>query len=143
MLRNTIADRNNYKTMTLTNKKILIVEDDPGIANSMRHSLKTMGCQISGVVQNGNDAIQKAKECLPDIVLMDIVLEGNMDGIEAGRYIQDSYNIPVLYLTGFPDKAIELEAKGKAPVLKPFSMDDLKTAIEVIFYKNSLDNGIA
>ncbi len=125
--------------MTLTNKKILIVEDDPDIAQPMGNSLAKFGCHIVGIVPSGPEAIQKARETFPDIVLMDVILAGMMDGIETGKRINTELKIPILYMTGYMDKAAELEAIGKLPVLKPFRVETLKNAIEVVFYRSSLN----
>lgn len=129
--------------MTLNNKKVLIVEDDPDIAQPMGNSLKNFGCQIVGIVPSGLEAIQKSRETRPDVVLMDVILTGDMDGIEAGKRISTELNIPILYMTGYMDKAAELESGGKLPIVKPFRIEILKNAIEIIFYRNSLDAGMA
>ncbi len=115
-------------------KNILIVEDDHDIAQSMASTLKKLGHTIGGIFAKAEDALLEIGSISPDLVLMDIILAGVTDGIEAGQHIEDTMKIPVIYLTGYPDKAAMLEGKGKVPLTKPFDVEELKNAIGLVFY---------
>ncbi len=118
-------------------KNILIAEDDSSSAEAMVKSLQRIEFNIMAVVSTGESAIQKAKELKPDLVIMDVTLEGDIDGIEAGHYIEKKLGIPVIYITGFPDKAARLEEQGKVPLVKPFQTNDLTVAMGTAFYRIS------
>lgn len=117
-----------------TRKNILIVEDDNDIAQGMANTIKKMGHTIGGIFAKAEDALLEIGNISPDLVLMDVVLAGVTDGIEAGQHIEDTMKIPVIYLTGYPDKAAILENNGKVPLTKPFDVEELKNAIGVVFY---------
>ena len=120
-------------------KNILIVEDDQSIADEMAKILERMGYDIMAILASGEEALEKiAKPPHPDLVIMDISLAGTLDGIQAGKYVEDHLNLPVIYITGHRDKAALLEQKGRVPLLKPFRTEDLRTAIGVVFYRLSL-----
>lgn len=122
-----------------TKKSILIVEDDLSIAKEMAHTLERMGYDVMAVLASGEEVLERnAQLPHPDLVIMDISLAGSMDGIQAGKYVENHLKIPVVYVTGYRDKAAMLEEKGRVPLLKPFTTDDLRTAIGVVFYRLSL-----
>lgn len=127
-------------------KNILLVEDDTAIAEEMVRVLRKLGHHVSAIATTGQEAVRSAVKNHPDLVIMDIMLEsgvdGMMDGIQAGEKIEAHSTIPVIYITAYPDKAAELEARGKAPLLKPFSIEELKAAIGAVFYKISLEEGV-
>ena len=79
--------------------KILVVEDENIVAMDIQNSLKSLGYAVPAVVSSGEDAIKTAADTYPDLVLMDIVLEGRMDGVQAAEQIHGRFNIPVVYLT--------------------------------------------
>ena len=83
--------------------KILVVEDEGIIAKDIRNSLKSLGYAVLAVAFSGEEAVEKAAETHPDLVLMDIRLKEDMDGIEAAREIRARFNIPVVYLTAYTD----------------------------------------
>jgi len=117
--------------------KIMIVEDDAITAMDIENQLKNLGYGVSAKVAYGEDAIQKAKENTPDLVLMDIVLKGQMDGIEGAEEIHTQFDIPVVFLTAFADKEKIERAKLTMPfgyILKPFQDRDLKITIEMALY---------
>jgi len=120
--------------VTQAQKSILIVEDDQSIAEVMAKALSREGYNVLAVASSGEGAIQKCAETRPDLVIMDVILRGNIDGIQAGKYIEDNHQIPIIYITGYPDKIEELQEKGKVPLLKPFTIEGLKTAIGATFY---------
>lgn len=120
-------------------KRILIVEDEVIVAMALEDVLKKLGYQVAGAVTNGPDAIQMAGEEKPDLVLMDIRLDGSMDGIEAAARINSLYSIPVVYLTAHSDQATLSRAIQTQPygyLLKPFRERDLYTTIEMAFHKH-------
>jgi PAS domain S-box-containing protein len=121
---------------------ILIVEDDFIVAKIIEKSLISLGYAVAGLVATGEDAIKKAESEKPDLVLMDIRLQGEMDGISASEKIRAAFDIPVIFLTAFSDKKTFERALVTAPygyVIKPFSINTLSTSIKVALYKYSLD----
>ena len=88
---------------TRTTARILIVEDDGIIAYSLRRLVQKLGYEVVGPVPSGEQAIQKASETNPDLVLMDINLAGELNGIEAAAQIQARADIPVVYLSGYTE----------------------------------------
>ena len=90
----------------MTGERILIAEDEYIVAIGIKKMLKSLGYMVTGVASSGEDAINKAESTFPDVVLMDIMLKGNMDGIEAAKEIITKFNIPVIYLTGCNDNKV-------------------------------------
>lgn len=124
------------------NAQILIVEDESVITESLQELLKNRGYGIAGVVSSGEEAIRKALKTHPDLVLMDIDLEGDIDGVEAARQIHKSSDIPIVYLTAYADKDLLERAKITGPygyVLKPFVAKDLQVVIEMALYKHKAE----
>jgi len=114
--------------------KIMVVEDEPIVARDVQVSLERLGYTVPATASSGEEAIRRAKECGPDLVLMDVVLKGKMDGIETAQHLQRQLNIPVVYLTAYADHQTLQRAKGTAPlgyVLKPFQPNDLHTTVQV------------
>ncbi len=106
-------------------------------------SLQRLGYSASGIAVSGDEAVKKAEEMLPDLVLMDIVLKGKMDGIETASAISSRLDIPVVYLTAHADKKTLARAKITEPfgyILKPFDDKDLQTNIEIALYKHKMGN---
>ncbi len=120
----------------------MIVEDEWTVAEDIKISLQNLGYTISSVMSSGKEAIQKAEEDRPDLVLMDIVLQGEMDGIEAANQIRSRFNIPIVYLTAYADDKVLERAKITEPsgyIVKPFINEDLKIAIEIALYKHKAE----
>lgn len=112
--------------------RILIVEDDSITALALRMTLESMGYAECDGARSGEEAVEKARRLPPDLVLMDIRLSGNMDGIEAVEHIRDRVDVPVIYLTGFADETTLQRAEATEPsgfVYKPFEEENLRTAI--------------
>lgn len=119
---------NNSKTI-----KILVVEDEKIIALNVRESLESLGYIVTAIADSGEKAIEKATQLRPDLVLMDIRLKGNIDGIQAAEQIWESLSIPVIYVTGHSDQSTLERAKITAPfgyILKPVKEQELYVAIE-------------
>ncbi|MDA0972186.1 MAG: response regulator [Bacteroidetes bacterium] len=124
--------------MAITN--VLVVEDEKIVNKDIQLSLKKLGYNVVGSADNGADAIREALEKKPDIVLMDIMLKGTMNGIEAASEIREKMNIPVVYLTAYTDESTLERAKKTEPhgyIIKPFKEVDLHTTIEMAIYKHS------
>lgn len=124
---------------------VLIVEDEGIVAKDIQHSLKKLGYNVSGICSNGEKAISTASREKPDIVLMDIMLQGEMSGIEAANEIRKKYNIPVVYLTAYADENTLSKAKVTEPygyIIKPFKEIDIHTSIEMALYKHGKNTEI-
>jgi len=122
--------------------QILIVEDDGIIAKDIQNTLEGLGYAVAAITSNAEGAIEKAAETQPDLVLMDIMLEGDMDGVEAAEQIRDRFGIPVVYLTAHADEKTLHRAKTTGPygyILKPFNEMELHTNIEIALYKSGLE----
>lgn len=127
----------------MTEAKILVVEDENIVALEIKKRLQKLGYIVPGVASTGEDAISKAEAILPDLVMMDIMLKGEIDGIHAAGEIKKRFNIPVIYLTAYSDEGTLQRAKLTEPygyILKPFEEDDLRTAIEIALYKHQISN---
>ena len=126
----------------MSNKKILIVEDEGIVILHIRKALESLGYIVAGIANSGDEAIIKATEIRPDLVLMDIILKGAIDGIEAADKIRAILNIPVIYLTAHADEATLQRAKVTEPfgyIVKPFRERDLQIAIEFALYKSRME----
>lgn len=120
-------------------KKILVVEDETIMARDLQSKLESLGYSVSAVIPSGEEAVEKTGELMPDLVLMDIALEGDMDGIEAADLIKNRFNIPVIYLTAYADDDILERAKITEPfgyMIKPFGERGLHSTIEMAIYKH-------
>jgi CheY-like chemotaxis protein len=118
--------------------KILIVEDVSIEAMNFEQSLKSLGYNVVGVTATGEDAIKKVVELKPDLVLMDIILKGDMDGIETATQIKKEFDTAVVYLTAHPEESIVKRAKLTSPygyLTKPVNKTELKNTIELSLYK--------
>jgi len=127
---------------TLSKPKILVVEDEGLVAKSIQSMLNNMGYEAPDVALSGEKAIIKAGEIRPDLILMDIKLKGEMDGIEAAEIIKERFDIPVVYLTAFADEETLQRAKITEPfgyLLKPFEEQDLQSTIEMALYKSKME----
>src|SRR5512145_3127263 len=114
--------------------RILIVEDEHIVAMGIKRMLKNLGYTVTGVASSGDDAISKAESTFPDLVLMDIMLKGDMDGVEAAKEIRERFDVPVVYLTAYSDTNILERAKKTGPfgyIVKPFAEKDLYSNIEI------------
>lgn len=126
--------------------KILIVEDEVITAMDIKNMLKNFGFDVVGIASTGKDAINKAEEFKPDLVLMDISLKGDMDGIEAAEEIKSLHDIPVVYMSAFTDTNTFERIKFTNPygfVNKPVSSELLLISIETAIYKHNLDKKLA
>jgi PAS domain S-box-containing protein/putative nucleotidyltransferase with HDIG domain len=128
--------------MAKNHKKILVIEDERIVAEDIKTRLQRLGYTVCGMAFSGEGAVKKTKEMQPDLVLMDIVLEGEMDGIEASRAISSRFDVPVVFLTAYVDEEILERAKIIKPfgyLFKPFEDRELHTAIEIALYKHNME----
>jgi diguanylate cyclase (GGDEF)-like protein/PAS domain S-box-containing protein len=126
----------------MSKASILIVEDENNIALDIRKNLERNGYRVAGHVESGEEAINKAKELSPDLMLMDIGLKGDMNGIETATQIRTRFNIPVIFLTAYSDPSIIELARIAEPfgyIVKPFEENELAIAIEMALYKHSIE----
>ncbi|MBD2186274.1 response regulator [Planktothrix sp. FACHB-1355] len=113
---------------------ILVVEDEVIIGMDIKNSLKKLGYHVPAVIATGEKAIEKAEKIQPDLILMDIMLKGSMDGVEAADKIRHLFNLPVVFLTAHTDAKTLERAKGAQPfgyIVKPFQEKDLHTTVEI------------
>lgn len=126
----------------MVNEKILVVEDEGIVAMHIQNTLKNLGYTVCGIASSGEEAIEMAKNFSPDIVLMDIVLKGMIDGIEAADHIRKNFDIPAIFLSAYGDESTLNRAKITEPygyLLKPFKERDLHIAIEIAIYKHGIE----
>jgi len=126
----------------MSRAKILIVEDESIIAEDIADSLKILGYQVTAIVFSGEEAIQVAGDMQPDLVLMDIQLQGEMDGITAAEQIRSRFQIPIVYLTAYADDNTLQRVNGTKPfgyVVKPFEEKNLHSAIQIALHRHQHD----
>lgn len=122
----------------MTRKKILLVEDDDIIAKVENWRLKNLGYEVTGRAVSGAEAMDLVVKTRPDLVLMDINIQGEMDGIETAKRIKKQFSIPVVYVTSHSDGPTLDRAKATQPdgfIVKPFEDNDLRVGIELALKK--------
>jgi two-component system, response regulator PdtaR len=122
----------------MSGEKILLVEDDDVIARVAEWRLKNLGYTLCGRATTGAEAMEIVVRNKPDIVLMDINIRGEIDGIETAKMIKKGFNIPVIYVTSHSDGPTLERAKETKPdgfIVKPFEDNDLRVAIELALKK--------
>ncbi len=122
--------------------KILIVEDEAIVAGDIKDSLETMGYAVCGAVSTGEEAVERVEADGPDLVMMDIVLKGGMDGVQAAETIGARFDVPVIFLTAHADSDLIHRVKRTKPfgyLLKPFDDKELQTIIELALYKAEVE----
>jgi PAS domain S-box-containing protein len=122
--------------------RILVVEDEALVAEDLKEMLQGLGYDVPDIAKTGERAIALAEEDQPDLILMDIHLAGEMDGITAGCEIRLQGNIPIIYVTAFATQEIIDRAKKSTPVgyiIKPFNERQIQTAIEIALYNHELE----
>lgn len=121
--------------------KILVVEDEVIVAKTIVGQLKQLGYTVADTASSGVAAIAKAVETQPDLILMDIVLKGEMDGVTVANQIREHRDIPIIYLTAYADDQTLQRAKVTQPfgyIVKPFTANDLRVAIEIGLFKHQV-----
>jgi CheY-like chemotaxis protein len=123
--------------------RILVVEDEAIVAMDIANTLRDLGHEVTDTVPSGEQAIASVKENRPNVILMDIILKGEMDGIQTAEQIRAQYSIPVIFLTAYADEKTLERAKITTPcgyLTKPFEETDLRIAIEVGLYRAKLES---
>ena len=121
--------------------QILVVEDEAVVAMDIQSKLEDLGYSVIALIRSGEEAVRTADEMHPDLILMDISLQGDMDGISAAACIQECNPTPVVFMTAHGDKETLYRAKMTEPlgyVIKPFDEQDLRAAIEVALNKHHM-----
>jgi CheY-like chemotaxis protein len=127
-----------YEVIRLLNSKILIVENERIIANDIKQRLEDMGYDVIGISGTSEDTLKKTRETHPDLILMDIIITGDVDGIETAKQLKELYSIPFIYLTAYYDDEILEMASLTQPaayITKPFNNVGLHAAIQMAIYK--------
>ncbi len=118
--------------------KILVVEDEAIILLQLEEILHAIGYTVAGLAASGEDAIEKARRLKPDLILMDIVMPGKLNGIEAAKIITEELDIPVVFVTSYADDTIIEKAKSVKPygyIVKPFNELVIKATVEVALFR--------
>ena len=119
-------------------KNIMVVEDDYIIALDIKKSVSGFGYTVPIVVHSGEEAIEAAGKFKPDLILMDIMLNGDLSGLEAGQLIWENFRVPIIYITSyFDDSTLKNEIRTSFNydyLIKPFKISDLKLKIENFLY---------
>ena len=126
----------------MSKAKILIVENERIVAEDIKRTLQNLGYGVCSIVTSGVEAVKKAEQDNPDLILMDIVLQDEMSGIEAAEQIRTRFNIPIIYLTAYADEKTLERAKITEPfgyIIKPFDERELHSTIEMALYKNKTE----
>jgi CheY-like chemotaxis protein len=127
--------------MQKSKPKILIAENENIIAIDIKNTLHRIGFEVLDIVSSGDEVLRRVREEVPDLILMDISLDGALDGIETAEVLSAKYDIPVIYLTGISTRETLQRAKITEPygfLLKPFDSRELEIAIEMAFIKRGL-----
>ncbi len=122
--------------------KILIVEDEKLVGMDVRENLQDMGFFVTALVDNGESALESIKLVKPEVVIMDIIINGNMDGIETADMIRKEYGIPVIFTSANNDDYTLLKAKKVQPynfLVKPVNARELFIAVEIAVYKSNME----
>ncbi len=126
----------------MSRARILVVEDEWLVAQGIKESLEDLGYEVAALAASGEEALQLASAHRPDLVLMDILLKGGLDGIEVAEQLRHRFEMPVIFLTAYADAQTLERAKVTEPfgyVLKPFEVRELHSAIEIALYKSQAE----
>jgi len=119
--------------------RIMVVEDDDELATEISDMLTMLGYQVAGRAASGEDCLILASQAQPDLVLMDIKIRGNLDGIQTAERLKKIKDVPVVYLTGFSDSATLKRARqthAHGFLVKPFRVSEIKSTIEMALFKH-------
>ncbi|MBW4523384.1 MAG: response regulator [Scytolyngbya sp. HA4215-MV1] len=126
----------------MVSAKILVVEDEVIVARTIANQLTQLGYTVVGTASSGAVAIDKANRTQPDLVLMDVVLKGAMDGVTAASQICQQQDVPIVFLTAYADENTLQRAKNTLPlgyIVKPFSPAELRVAVELALFKHQVE----
>ena len=122
--------------------RIMVVDDEAVIALRLQQRLTSMGFDVTGVAYSGEEAVETARDLRPDLILMDIMIPGKLDGIAAAKIVKAELDIPVVFLTAHSEDKIIERAKQAEPygyILKPFQDRELKATVEIALYKKDME----
>ncbi len=122
--------------------EIMVVDDEVVITTQLEELLTSMGYEVVGTPSSGEEAVEMARRLRPDLILMDIVMPGKLDGIDAAKTIKAELDIPTIFLTGYADDKFVRRAKNVEPfgyIVKPFQDAELRATIEIALYKKELE----
>jgi len=125
---------------------VLIVEDEGVVARDLQRSLVDMGYDVAGCVATSSEALAAVADRCPDVVLMDIRIKGQPDGIETAALVRARFRVPVIYLTAYADEETVARAAHSEPygyIVKPFTSREVRSAIEIARYKYAMDTRMA
>ncbi|MDY6782793.1 MAG: EAL domain-containing protein [Cyanobacteriota bacterium] len=125
--------------------KILVVEDESIVAQDIQDTLENLGYEVPETSDSGENSITLAEKIDPDLILMDVRLLGDMDGIEAAQIITKRFDIPIVFMTAYADEDTLARAKLAQPfgyIIKPFEERELRTTIEIALYKHQMERQI-
>jgi PAS domain S-box-containing protein len=126
----------------MSNAQILVVEDEYIVAKDIQDTLSNLGYSVPAIAASGEEALKKISELKPDLVLMDIVLKGELDGVQTADQIRLNFDIPVVYLTAYADSETLKRARVTEPygyLIKPFQEKELHTTIEMALYRQKME----
>jgi PAS domain S-box-containing protein len=126
----------------MTKGRIVVVEDEAIVARDIQATLRSFGYDVPEIVTSGEEAIQAAFRLNPDLIMMDIMIRGSMDGVDAAEIIRSQFNIPVVYLTAYSDDETLRRAKlteSYGFITKPFDERELYVAVEFALYKHQMN----
>lgn len=129
----------------MSNTKVMIVEDEKIVAMDIKSSLENLGYTVTAIADSSETALKKVVETRPDLILMDIHIKGDVDGITTAEKIHTNFNIPVIYLTANADNKTLQRAKLTEPfgyILKPFEEKELNVSIEMAIYKHQKESQV-
>ncbi|MGD0547008.1 MAG: response regulator, partial [Terracidiphilus sp.] len=122
--------------------RLLIVEDEPIVALDLKQEIEQLGCEVLGVAESADEALMAAEVHHPDLALMDVRIEGSVDGIQTAALLRSAYHIPVVFLTSFSDETTIARAARELPygyLTKPFQSGELKATLQVALHKAKVD----
>jgi len=129
----------------MANKKLLIVEDERIIAEDVKKTLLKFDYEVIDIISRGEDVLENYEKLNPDLILMDIMLAGEITGIETASRIKEKYNVPIIYLTAFSNEPVLNDAKLTEPfgyLIKPFEDRELHATIEMAFYRYKIEHNL-
>src|SRR5687768_13237819 len=118
---------------------IMVVEDERVVARDIQESLEQLGYDVLGTAASAEECLRYASARRPDLVLMDVRIDGDIDGIGAAKLLRDRYDIPVIFLTAYADQRTVSRARESEPlgyILKPFRAGELRAAVEMALFKH-------
>lgn len=127
----------------MNRKRLILVEDERIIAEDLRSTLVNFGYEVLQIFSRGEDAVEQVPKLKPDLILMDVMLDGELNGIQTAAMIKDVYNVPIIYLTAYANDNILNKAKITEPygyIIKPFEDRELHATIEMAFYRFYLES---